>query len=393
MTMTELQTDLLMIGAGPYGLALAAQAGHLGLDYLVVGAPMAFWHGHMPEGMYLRSATDWHLDPEGVDTIDAYLVARGMTPADVEPLSRAIYLDYATWFQTRKRITPLDDMVASLDAVPSASGDRFHATLATGGTVTARQVVLAVGFGAFPYVPPELAAMVPPGRWGHTCDEVAFGPLAGKRVLIVGGRQSAYEWAALLREAGVAEVHVSHRQAAPPFAVSDWAWVMPLVDRMVTEPGWYRALPQAEQETIAHHLYIEGRLKLEPWLASRVLRDGIHRWPQTRLSSATETTAGDLAVTLDTGQELAVDHVILATGYKVQIDRLPLLAAGNLLPRLAQRNGFPLLTEHFETSVPNLSMTSMPAAQDFGPFFNFTIAVRASATVIGNAIAGRVVVR
>jgi FAD-dependent urate hydroxylase len=390
--MAEQRTDLLIVGAGPYGLALAANANHLGLDYLVVGEPMAFWRDHMPAGMYLRSASDWHLDPVGIDTIDAYLAEQGLKAADVEPLSRHFYLDYATWFQARKGISPLPEMVTRLDARSPDAAGRFQATLASGDRVTARQVVLAVGFGSFPYVPADLAAMLPTGRWGHTCDEVAFGPLAGKRVLIIGGRQSAYEWAALLREAGVAEVHVSHRQAAPPFTVSDWSWVAPIVDRMATEPGWYRGLSLTERDDIGHRLYAEGRLKLEPWLESRVLRDGIYRWPQTRLVAAVETAAGDLAVTLDTGQHLTVDHVILATGYKVQIDSLPLLAAGNLLPRLAQRNGFPVLTEHFESSVPNLYITSMPAAQDFGPFFNFTIAVRTSARVIGAAIVDRVAV-
>jgi hypothetical protein len=77
-----------------------------------------------------------------------------------------------------------------------------------------------------------------------------------------------------------------------------------------------------------------------------------------------------------------VDQIILATGYKVNITRLPYLAAGNLLQRLETRNGFPVLDDHFETSVPGLFITSMPATQDFGPFFGFTISVRTSARLI-----------
>ena len=70
--MADVQTDLLIVGAGPYGLALSAYAGHLGIDHITVGRAMDFWHAHMPDGMYLRSASDWHLDPLGVDTIEAY---------------------------------------------------------------------------------------------------------------------------------------------------------------------------------------------------------------------------------------------------------------------------------------------------------------------------------
>jgi cation diffusion facilitator CzcD-associated flavoprotein CzcO len=60
------ETDLLIIGAGPFGLAAAAQASHLGIQHVVVGRPMEFWRKNMPAGMYLRSACDWHLDPTNV---------------------------------------------------------------------------------------------------------------------------------------------------------------------------------------------------------------------------------------------------------------------------------------------------------------------------------------
>jgi pyruvate/2-oxoglutarate dehydrogenase complex dihydrolipoamide dehydrogenase (E3) component len=251
----------------------------------------------------------------------------------------------------------------------------------------AERVALALGFGAFKHVPDELVAMLPHGRFGHTCDEVALGDHAGKRCLIVGGRQSAYEWAALLRKTGATEVHIVHRQAAPAFTEADWSWVGPLVDGMIDDPGWYRRLGKVDKDDVDQRLYAEGRLKVEPWLESRVMRDGVHCWPTTRPVSCLETPEGDLLVALDNGEQVQVDHVILATGYKVRIDQIPLLAAGNILPDLATQDGFPTLSERFETNVPGLYITSMPATQDFGPFFAFTIAVRMSARVIGDALA------
>ena len=97
-------TDLLIVGAGPFGLALAAEASHQGLAYVVVGRPMSFWQQQMPAGMLLRSASDWHLDVQGVATIEAFLATRGLTAGQAEPLTRELYLDYCDWFAAEKGI-------------------------------------------------------------------------------------------------------------------------------------------------------------------------------------------------------------------------------------------------------------------------------------------------
>jgi lysine/ornithine N-monooxygenase len=87
-------------------------------------------------------------------------------------------------------------------------------------------------------------------------------------------------------------------------------------------------------------------------------------WPKTELVSCIEDGEGELAARLTNGETLAIDHVVLATGYKVDIARLPLLVAGNILERLETKNGFPVLDDHLETSVAGLFITSMPAMQD-----------------------------
>ena len=381
-------TDLLIIGAGPFGLAMAARARHLGIDHLIVGEPMHFWLAHMPEGMYLRSACDWHLDPQDEDTIEAFLGTQGLRPADVEPLSRGRYLEYARWFQARQRIEPRRVVVERLDAI---EGDRarLRATLAGGGAIDAGSVVLALGLGPFKHVPEELARLLPGGAIEHTCDLVDFSGTRGRRCLIVGGRQSAFEWAALIRESGAAAVHVAHRHDSPAFAESDWSWVNPVVGGMVENPAWYRRLSQADRDAVNRRLWAEGRLKLEPWLAARVQRPGITLWPNTRVAGVRALAGGAFAVTLAGAGDshvLDVDRIVLATGYKVDVARVPLLAQGNLLPRLRTDGGAPLLDPHMQSSVPGLFMTSMLATRDFGPFFGFTGAVRTSAKLIGQAL-------
>ena len=384
---TERKVKLLIIGAGPFGLAMAAYARHLGIDYLILGKPMDFWKTNMPAGMYLRSACDWHLDPTEVHTIEKFLETRGLRPADVDPLSLDIYLSYAQWFQEQKGIDAVPILVRKLDWNPSEEFP-FCATMDNGRAITAKHVVVAVGFKYFKHLPRELTERLPAGRCAHTCDLVVFTGLKGKRVLIVGGRQSAFEWAALVSEAGAAEVHVAHRHESPEFTASDWSWANPLVDAMVDNPSWFRSLPQEQKDAIRQRMWAEGRLKVEPWLKSRVLKDTIKLWPGTQVVKCDELPNGDVAVNLDKGQTLIVDHIILATGYKVEIGQVPFLAQGNILGKLNIKDGFPVLDNHFQTNIPGLFVTSMAATQEFGPFFAFTISVRTSAKLICQAITG-----
>jgi cation diffusion facilitator CzcD-associated flavoprotein CzcO len=374
-------TSFLIIGAGPFGLAMAAQAQELGIKHEVLGEPMSFWKRHMPAGMILRSDCDWHLDPVGRDTIERFLETRGQRPSEVEPLPLDLYLKYAEWFEEVKRIRVRPARVTRLDR----SGSGFEATLDDGMAVTADQVLLALGYASFAHIPGELAALVPAERSSHTCDCAAPDRFAGLRVLIVGGRQSAFESAALLAEAGATAVHVCHRHETPAFAVSDWSWVEPTLERVVNEPGWYRSLSDAEREAINARFRAEGRLKLEPWLGPRVEHGAITIRPRTQVTGS-DRRSDALLVTLDTGDRIEVDHVLFATGYKVDMQRVSLLKAGNLLQRIECRDGFPVLDDSLQTTVPGLFATSLPAARDFGLFFGFTVAVRASARIVGGAL-------
>jgi len=379
-----METDLLIIGAGPFGLAIAAQAAHDGIEHTVVGKSMEFWRENMPKGMFLRSASDWHLDPLNVHTIHTFLESQGKTPRDVEPLSLEFYLTYAEWFRQQKHIQPLPIYIQRLDRF----NGHFAATTKNGDGIKAQRVVLAPGFKHFAHIPEDVKAKLPRGRFQHTAEFVDFSGARNKRYLIIGGRQSAFEWAALLLEADAAAVHLSHRHASPAFAVADWSWVNPLVENMVEHPNWFRELSQEEKDQVSHRQWAEGRLKVEPWLEPRLKDERISVWPHTELENCSENDNGELEITLTNGATFIVDHIVLATGYKVEISKVPLLAAGNILKQLETRNGFPVLDDHFETSVPGLFITSMPATQDFGPFFGFTISVRTAAKLICGRVGG-----
>jgi FAD-dependent urate hydroxylase len=63
--------------------------------------------------------------------------------------------------------------------------------------------------------------------------------------------------------------------------------------------------------------------------------------------------------------------------------KVPYLAG--LVDDLELADGFPVLDEHFQSSVPGLFVTGFPATRDFGPFFGFVrgCPVAATLTVAG----------
>jgi FAD-dependent urate hydroxylase len=377
---------LLIIGAGPFGLAVAADSLYHGLPVSVIGKPMAFWRENMPRGMVLRSASDWHLDPQDVYTIEAFLTDRGLRPSDVEPLAIELYLDYAAWFQRRAGVVVAPAEVVRVDVT---ADDHFDVVLHH-GTVRADNVVLAIGLRYFAEVPDELRTMFPTGRLKHSCNFVDVSKAQGRRCLIIGGRQSAFEWAALLHEAGASSVDVVHRHASPKFEQSEWKWATELAEGLARDPTWYRRLSQREKDEVGVRMWGEGRLKVEPWLAARLRHDSIRIRPDRKVVAVRELDDRALLVNLDGGEQLTADIAIAATGYRTDVSRIPFVAAGNVYERLNVHSGCPVLDEAFQTNVPGLYATGALATQDFGPFFGFTLAARGAAVVIGRSIRKRI---
>ena len=377
--------QLLIIGAGPYGLSTAAYANHLGIEYAMLGKPMEFWHNQMPKDMCLRSGSKLHLDPLEIHTLPRYLETIGIDPERVSPLPLRLFVDYADWFVEQKEITTSQSYVRQLEYRDGL----FEAFVENGETITTENVVTATGLGMFRNMPEDITDKLPHGRFTHTCAMVNFEPLDGKRCLIIGGRQSAFEWTALMVEAGVAQVHVAFRHDPPQFAPSHWDWVDTLEKEALQTRGWYRPLRESEKEAITRRFLEEGQLKLEPWLAPRISKNNIQLWPHSSIESSEVLSDGVLNVRLTGGVCVEVDHVILATGYHVDILKVPYFSKTTIMPRLATSNGFPDLDEDFQSSIPGLYITGIAATQDFGPMYKFIRGCPSAARIIGDHVQSR----
>ena len=191
----------------------------------------------------------------------------------------------------------------------------------------------------------------------------------------------------MIGEHGAERVDIVHRHDVPRFERVSWEFVDPYLENTLTQPGWWRLLRAPEREAINAQFWQAGRLTLEWWLTPRLGGDRFHRWPGTHVMQVAGDRTGGVVVTLSNGENLGVDRIVFATGYKADLSRVPYLHS--LIDRLDVDDGHPVLDEAFQTSVSGLYIPGFAASRDFGPFFGFTRGCPAAATLIVDDLSGR----
>jgi cation diffusion facilitator CzcD-associated flavoprotein CzcO len=374
-------SELLIIGAGPYGLSIAAHAKRAGINVMVTGETMAFWKRHMPSGMLLRSGLDWHLDVAGVHSIEAFLEEKHIPRGSVEPIPVEIFREYTEWFRKGEKIEVEPSLIRRLRRVDG----RFEAERENGERIRADRVVATPGLAPFPHIPSEAAAGLPSGRITHTADLVDFSTVAGKRCLIVGGRQSAFEWAALMVENGAESVDLVFRHDTPQFVTSDWSFTAGIIENTLRVRGWFRRLTAEERAAVQNQFWSAGRLQLEPWLYPRINKKNVKLWPRSRVAEWRVGTGDAIEARLDRGDSLVVDRVVFATGYRVDFSKVAYLKEeGDEGIRI--EDGFPVLDEDFQTTLPGLYIAGQGTTRDFGPCFGFVRGCVPTARIIVSAL-------
>jgi cation diffusion facilitator CzcD-associated flavoprotein CzcO len=381
--------DIAIIGAGPYGLSLAAHLRNSNRRVRIFGDPMHSWSRHMPRGMHLKSegfASNLY-DPEAKFTLEAYCTERAIPYAHIGvPVAIETFIAYGLEFQ-RRFVPDVENVeITSL----KESGGFFELATSAGENVLARQVVVATGIVRFAYLPPPLAA-IPNTLVSHSSQHHDLSGFSGKKVAVLGAGASALDIAALLLDAGADVELIARRQTIqfhdPPNEPR------PFLQRLIAPrsglgTGWrsrmctdiplvFHAMPQSLRvRAVRRHLgpapcwfvrdAVAGRMPMH--LGATIA--GVHpHEARVRL---------ELRQPGREGRAFEVDHMIAATGYKAAVSRLTFMSE-SVQSRLHKTAEAPTLSRHFESSVPGLYFIGAAAANSFGPLLRFAYGARFAA--------------
>jgi FAD-dependent urate hydroxylase len=360
--------DTLIVGAGPYGLSLSSHLKRAGVTHKLLGRTMESW-AEMPKGMCLRSPVGASSlsDPDGALTLEAFS-AQQRRPLSA-PLPLETFLEYCEWFVERAGLDIDPRLVTNL----TADDGGFSAVLEDGDLIRARHVVVATGHKAFQWTPPEFRDL-PADLVSHPGDHDDFAHFAGKEVVVVGAGQSGIECAALAHECGAAVRVLMRRQGVNWLVRSAFlhsSWLSPLLyswsdvgpaglSQVVSAPDMFRRMPARWRQRATRRC---ARPAAAAWLVARTQDVPI----ETRCSiRAIAPAAGRIRIQCEDGQILDADHVLLATGYRVDLGRYTFIAP-ELRAAVKTVDGSPVLGPASETSVPGLYMLGWPAVWSYGP--------------------------
>ena len=379
--------DVAIVGAGPYGLSLAAHLAGREIDFRIFGRPMQSWRESMPAGMHLKSdgfASDLY-DAARRMTLARYCEDRGLAyDARARPVPLETFVAYGCAFQTEYVPMLEERLVARL----TRAGKGFHLTLDDGSAVEARRVVIATGIAHQAHVP-EVLEPLGAEFLSHSSAHHDLAGFAGREVLVVGGGASATDLAVLLAGAGAAVDLVSRHPIEfhrPPSAgIRPW-WqrlrrphfgLGPGLRSTIYTlwPGVFRQLPAGRRlRIVRRHLGPAGG-----WFVRDLMRERgvpLHHGFSVR-SAVVEQGQARVTFSRPDGSELELraDHVIAATGYRVALEKLPFLDPG-LRAEVQTAAGYPVLSSRFESSAPGLYFVGLAASGSFGPLLRFALGAR-----------------
>jgi thioredoxin reductase len=361
------------------------------------GVPMQFWETSMPIGMSLKSdgCASSIFDPLGVFTLGRYCAEKNLPYADLGlPVTLESFISYGRAFQ--QRIVPAVEprIVTSL----SEHQDGFSLRLDNGEAITTRHVVVAVGVGYFAYMPEELMGLTD-SLVTHSSCHSDLSVFEGQDVAIVGAGASALDLAALLNRDGARPIVISrgprvqfHNRQRLPRKVRDRL----RAPNSGIGPGW-QSWFFCNAPLLFHYLPLRWRLQKTKTHAGPAggwfIKDEVVGKVAIIVDSTVQSATIDgekVHLTVSgrdaQSQHFTVDHVIAATGYRVDVNRIAFIEE-SLRARIETAGNAPTLSSNFESSVPGLYFVGPAAANSFGPLQRFAVGARFAARRVSRRLA------
>jgi Pyridine nucleotide-disulphide oxidoreductase len=388
--------NVVIVGAGPYGLSIAAYLSRMRVPFRIFGRPMQSWRSNMPKGMFLKSEgfASCLYDPDNAFTLRDYCAETNQPYSDIgTPVPVETFTAYGIEFQ--KRMVPTLEQLELTSVKQAPEG--FELTTEAEERFLARRVVVAAGITHFGWLPNELASL-PREFVTHSS---AYGDLStfkGRKVAVIGAGASAVDIAAILGDVG-AEPEIVTRAGA--IAFHDLTREpRPIVEQIVKPRsglglGWrsrlctdaplvFHAMPEKFRIRVTRrHLgpapgwfvrdKVEGRI---PTHLGVELRNAEVKGSKVLLSLAGNNGSA----------EIAIDHVIGGTGYRVALERLRFLD-DQLRRRIRATEDTPVLDRFFESSVPGLYFVGVASANSFGPLARFAYGAKFTARRLSRHLA------
>ncbi len=389
--------DVSIVGAGPYGLSIAAFLRKTRLTFRIFGTPLRSWRQQMPKGMLLKSdgfASSLY-DPDSAFTLRHYCEENGLPYADVGiPVPIETFVAYGLEFQ--KRLVPMVEET-DVTAVKRVAGG-FQLQTADGQTVSSRKVILAAGITHFGYLPDFLAAL-PRKYVSHSLDHHELSGFRGRTVAVIGAGASAVDLAALLHEAGAGVQLVARRPEIAFHKPSEEP--RPIFQRIKSPRsglglGW-RSRLCTDAPLVFHAMPEKLRFRavqrhLGPAPGWFVRDKVIGRFPLHLGTTIHGANVENGRVHLQfskkdgTRTELSVEHLIGATGFRVALSKLSFLHQ-DLLRQIRAVADTPVLSRSFQSSVPGLYFVGIASANCFGPLTRFAYGAKFTARHLSDHLA------
>jgi len=372
--------DNAIIGAGPYGLSIAAHLNEQRVDFRIFGKAMEAWDTKMPKGMLLKSdghATSLY-DPGHKFSFKKYCADHDIPYDDFAiPPRLESFIEYGRAFQ--KSLVPnLEEKTVT--TLENQDGG-YVLTLVDGTICRAKSVTVASGISHFAAMPKVLTGFARE-IVTHSADHSDLSVFGGRRVAVIGAGSSAADIAGLLHRAG-AEVHLICRDM---ISFSSRALQSrSLYDRLrhpstVIGPGlksflycnfplgFYRLPQETRLKIVRCHLGPMPAAFSKDMVVGRV---AMHLGLEP-VGGEPNSGGIELALANNGGDrsKLQVDHVICATGYKAGLSRLPFID-DKLRSRIDAVEDTPILTPYFESSLTGLYFVGLLSANSFGPLVRF----------------------